>query len=61
MVRIQGSIVSYVHERTENGGVVMAAAVICVSVHRWGRAPWGGIGLKICSGLFSPLTVMLGN
>lgn len=61
VVHIQGSIVSYAQEGRENGGVVMVAVVVCVCVHRWGQARWDGIGLEICSGLFSPLTLMLGN
>lgn len=40
---------------------VVLAVVICVCVHRWGQAQQDGIGLEIHSGLFSPLTLMLGN
>lgn len=41
--------------------VVASDVCVCVYVHRWGQAQLDGIGLKICNGLFSPLTLMLGN
>lgn len=62
MVHIQGSLVGHAHERRENdGGGGGGCGDLCVCVHRWGQAQRDEIGLKICSGLFSPLTLMLGN
>lgn len=57
MVHIQGSTVSYAERRENDGG----GSDLCVYIGGWGLARRDGIGLEICSGLFSLLTLMLGN